>query len=72
MTPVNVGAADVGVVPRVLVGRDGERAALGELVAALQAGVGGAALVVGEAGSGKSSLMAALLEEMGVMSSWCG
>jgi predicted ATPase len=36
----------------------------GELAAALQAGVGGAALVVGEAGSGKSSLLAALLEEL--------
>ena len=65
MTSVGVGAVGVGVVPRLLVGRDGERAALGELVAALQAGVGGAALVVGEAGSGKSSLMAAVLEDLG-------
>ncbi len=64
VTPVNVGAADVGAVPRLLVGRDGERAALGELVVALRAGAGGAGLVVGEAGSGKSSLLAALLEEM--------
>ena len=65
MTSVGVGAVGVGVVPRLLVGADGERAALGELVAALEAGVGGAALVVGEAGSGKSSLMAAVLEGLG-------
>jgi DNA-binding SARP family transcriptional activator len=59
-----LGAAFLAAVPRLLVGRDGELAALGELVAALRAGAGGAGLVVGEAGSGKSSLMAALLEEM--------
>jgi DNA-binding CsgD family transcriptional regulator len=52
-------------MPRLLVGRDGERASLRELVVALQAGVGGTALVVGEAGSGKSLLMAAVLEDLG-------
>jgi DNA-binding NarL/FixJ family response regulator len=65
VTSAGVGAVDVGVVPRLLVGRDGERAALRELVVALQAGVGGAGLVVGEAGSGKSSLMAAVLADLG-------
>jgi hypothetical protein len=33
VTPVNIGAADVGAVPRLLVGLDGELAALRELVA---------------------------------------
>jgi DNA-binding SARP family transcriptional activator/DNA-binding CsgD family transcriptional regulator len=56
--------ASLAAVPRLLVGRDGELAALGELVVALRTGVGGAALVVGEAGSGKSSLLAALLDEL--------
>src|ERR1700678_4079022 len=54
---MDVGAASLPAVPRSLVGRDGELAALRELVVALQAGAGGAALVVGEAGSGKSSLL---------------
>jgi DNA-binding CsgD family transcriptional regulator len=61
---VDVGVATVAGVPRLLVGRDGELAALGELVVALEAGAGGAALVVGEAGSGKSSLLAAVLEDL--------
>ncbi len=69
LAPLNAGNAELGAaflaaVPRLLVGRDGELAALGELVVALRAGAGGAGLVVGEAGSGKSSLLAALLEEL--------
>ena len=59
---------DLGAVPvvglRLLVGRGGELAALGGLVAGLRAGAGGVGLVTGEAGSGKSSLLAALLEEL--------
>jgi predicted ATPase len=61
---VDVGAASLVAVPRSLVGRDGELAALRELVVALGAGAGGAALLVGEAGSGKSSLLAAVLADL--------
>jgi DNA-binding CsgD family transcriptional regulator/tetratricopeptide (TPR) repeat protein len=51
----------MGVVPSVLVGRDTELALMQEAVGAVRSGVGGAVLVVGEAGSGKSSLMASVL-----------
>ncbi len=66
-----VARASVEAVPgapppgRMLVGRDAELTALRGLTVGLRSGVGGAALLVGEAGSGKSSLLAALLDDVG-------
>src|SRR5206468_2995847 len=48
----------IGTVERVLVGRDAERAAIAALVQAACAGTGGALVVRGVAGSGKSALLA--------------
>src|ERR1700683_3136096 len=55
---MDVGAVPLVGVPRLLVGRDGELAALRELVVALGAGVGGAALVVGGGGGWEPWLVA--------------
>ncbi|SFR00119.1 regulatory protein, luxR family [Lentzea waywayandensis] len=49
-----------GLPQGLLVGRDPERAALRELGVALGRGEGSTCLIIGEAGSGKSSLLAAL------------
>lgn len=52
-----------------LVGRDGEARRIDEVVRGWSAGAGGAAVVTGAAGSGKSALLAAVLTRNGVVPS---
>ena len=56
-------AAEVGSIRRVLAGRQGERAAIGALLDSARHGSGGALVVRGVAGSGKSSLLVAAVAD---------